>query len=60
MTKQISWTVWSQTDRPGGPAQVVERKNVEVITSCCAGLESSQKGNCGHTGGLYLVQSPLR
>ena len=43
MTKLISRTVWSQTSGPGGPPQVAERQTFEFITSCCAGLESSQK-----------------
>ena len=51
MTKQISWTVLSQTGGLEGPAHVSYRQNVRVITSCHAGLESSQKGNRGRKSG---------
>ena len=56
MTKQISWTVWSQTGGPGGPSQVAERQTGELISSCCARLERSEKGNCGHKGGGDLLE----
>ena len=55
-----SWIVWSETGGPGGPAQDTERLNVGVITSCPAGLESSQRGNCGRTvAGDLLVYRAL-
>jgi hypothetical protein len=57
LTKQISWTVWSQTSRPGEPDQIADGQHVGVITSCHAGLESSQKWDCDRLGGGDLVPS---